>query len=187
MRAMVLTAQHEPLRLMELPRPEAGPGTLLLEVAACGVCRTDLHVVDGDLTEPKLPLVLGHEIVGRVAAVGAAVTGWEIGERAGVPWLGATCGSCRFCTTGRENLCDEARFTGYHIDGGYAEWASADARFCFRLPDDLSDVEAAPLLCAGLIGYRALRAAGSGERLGLYGFGAAAHIVAQVEIGRAHV
>ncbi len=180
MRAMVLTAQHEPIRLMELPRPEAASGTLLLEVAACGVCRTDLHVVDGDLTDPKLPLVLGHEIVGRVAAVGAGVTGWEIGTRAGVPWLGATCGSCRFCTTERENLCDEARFTGYHIDGGYAEWAVADARFCFRLPEYLSDVAAAPLLCAGLIGYRALRAAGSGDRLGLYGFGAAAHIVAQV-------
>ena len=180
MRAMVLTAQSEPLRLMELPRPEAGPGTLLLEVTACAVCRTDLHVVDGDLTEPKLPLVLGHEIVGRVAAVGPGVTGWELGARVGVPWLGATCGSCRFCTTGRENLCDEARFTGYHIDGGYAEWAVADARFCFRLPHALSDVEAAPLLCAGLIGYRALRAAGSGERLGLYGYGAAAHIVAQV-------
>ncbi len=180
MRAMVLTAQHEPLRLMELPRPEAASGTLLLEVAACGVCRTDLHVVDGDLTDPKLPLVLGHEIVGRVAAVGAGVTGWEIGTRAGVPWLGAACGSCRFCTTERENLCDEARFTGYHIDGGYAEWAVADARFCFRLPEYLSDVAAAPLLCAGLIGYRALRAAGSGDRLGLYGFGAAAHIVAQV-------
>lgn len=180
MRAMVLEAQREPLRLMELPRPEAGPGTLLLEVAACAVCRTDLHVVDGDLTEPKLPLVLGHEIVARVAAVGSGVTGWEIGTRVGVPWLGATCGSCRFCTTGLENLCDGARFTGYHLDGGYSEWAVADARFCFRLPEDLGDVEAAPLLCAGLIGYRALRAAGSGERLGLYGFGAAAHIVAQV-------
>jgi len=180
MRAMVLNVQREPLQLTELPRPEAGPGTLLLEVAACAVCRTDLHVVDGDLTEPKLPLVLGHEIVGRVAEVGPGVTGWEVGTRVGVPWLGTTCGSCRFCTTGRENLCDEARFTGYHIDGGYAEWAVADARFCFRLPDDLSDVEAAPLLCAGLIGYRALRAAGPGNRLGLYGFGAAAHIVAQV-------
>ena len=180
MRAMVLTVQREPLQLTELPRPEAGPGTLLLEVAACAVCRTDLHVVDGDLTEPKLPLVLGHEIVGRIAEVGPGVAGWEVGTRVGVPWLGTTCGSCRFCTTGRENLCDEARFTGYHIDGGYAEWAVADARFCFRLPDDLSDVEAAPLLCAGLIGYRALRAAGPGNRLGLYGFGAAAHIVAQV-------
>ena len=180
MRAMVLTAQREPLQLTELPRPEAGSGTLLLEVAACAVCRTDLHVVDGDLTEPKLPLVLGHEIVGRIAEVGPGVAGWEVGTRVGVPWLGTTCGSCRFCTTGRENLCDEARFTGYHIDGGYAEWAVADARFCFRLPDDLSDVEAAPLLCAGLIGYRALRAAGPGNRLGLYGFGAAAHIVAQV-------
>jgi len=144
------------------------------------VCRTDLHVMDGDLSEPKLPLVLGHEIVGRVAAVGAGVNGWEIGTRVGVPWLGATCGECRYCREGRENLCDHARFTGYNLDGGFAEWTVADARFCLPLPDGLSDLEAAPLLCAGLIGYRSLRLAGPGERLGLYGFGAAAHIVVQV-------
>jgi propanol-preferring alcohol dehydrogenase len=144
------------------------------------VCRTDLHVVDGELTQPKLPLVPGHEIVGRVAAVGEGVTRFRIGNRIGVPWLGWSCGVCRFCTSGRENLCDQARFTGYQIDGGYGEYTVADQRFCFALPDAYSDLEAAPLLCAGLIGYRALRMAGEGERLGLYGFGAAAHIIAQV-------
>jgi propanol-preferring alcohol dehydrogenase len=167
---MVLDAAGSPLRAAELERPEPGPGEVLLRVLACGVCRTDLHVVDGELAHPKLPLVLGHQIVGEAAD----------GRRLGVPWLGWTCGECRYCTTGRENLCDRAQFTGYDRDGGYAEWAVADERFCFPLPDELPAREAAPLLCAGLIGYRALRAAGDGERLGLYGFGAAAHIVAQV-------
>ena len=177
---MVLTAQRQPLRLMDIPRPEPSPGTLLLQVSACAVCRTDLHVADGDLTDPKLPLVLGHEIVGRVAAIGTGVSGWEIGSRVGVPWLGSTCGGCRFCRSARENLCDHARFTGYHIDGGFAEWTVADARYCFPLPDGLGDMETAPLLCAGLIGYRSLRMVGPADCLGLYGFGAAAHIVAQV-------
>jgi len=165
---------------MELPDPVPGPGQLRLEVTACAVCRTDLHVVDGDLADPKLPLVPGHEIVGRIAALGPETDGWTVGERVGVPWLGWTCGVCSFCLGGQENLCDQARFTGYHIDGGYAQATVADARFCFRLPDELPDANAAPLLCAGLIGYRALRMAGDAERLGLFGFGAAAHIVAQV-------
>jgi len=169
-RAMVLHAPGEPLRLEELPVPEPGPGQVLLRVLACGVCRTDLHVVDGELTEPTLPLVPGHQIVGLA----------EDGRRLGVPWLGWTCGHCRYCITGRENLCDEARFTGYQADGGYAEYAVADERFCFPIPDGYPDLQAAPLLCAGLIGYRSLRFAGDAERLGLYGFGAAAHIVAQV-------
>jgi propanol-preferring alcohol dehydrogenase len=153
---------------------------VLIRVAACGVCRTDLHIIDGELADPKLPLVPGHEIVGYVAALGENVRGLKLGDRIGVPWLGHTCGLCAFCRSGRENLCAQARFTGYHIDGGYAEYAVADARFCFPLPPGLDDVAAAPLLCAGLIGYRALRLAGAAERLGLYGFGAAAHIVAQV-------
>src|SRR5262245_26785161 len=170
MRAMVLDAPRTPLRARELERPEPQPGELLLRVRACGVCRTDLHVVDGELTRPKLPLVVGHQIVGEA----------EDGRRLGVPWLGWTCGGCRYCTSGRENLCDRARFTGYDLDGGYAEWAVADERFCFPLPEGLGDLEVAPLLCAGLIGYRSLWAAGDAERLGLYGFGAAAHIVAQV-------
>ncbi|HEY6030089.1 MAG TPA: alcohol dehydrogenase catalytic domain-containing protein, partial [Gaiellaceae bacterium] len=167
---MVLRAQGEPLREEELPRPEAGPGQVLLRVRACGICRTDLHVVDGELTRPKLPLVPGHQIVGEA----------EDGRRLGVPWLGWTCGECGYCLSGRENLCDRARFTGYDLDGGYAEWAVADERFCFPIPDGFADLAAAPLLCAGLIGYRALRFAGNAERLGLYGFGASAHIVAQV-------
>jgi propanol-preferring alcohol dehydrogenase len=167
---MVLHAQRQPLRLDELPVPEPGPGQVRLRVLACGVCRTDLHVVDGELAEPKLPLVPGHQIVG-VA---------DDGRRLGVPWLGWTCGRCRFCARGRENLCERARFTGYDLDGGYAEYAVADERFCFPIPEGFPDVQAAPLLCAGLSGYRALRPAGDGERLGLYGFGAAAHIVAQV-------
>src|SRR5436190_14472905 len=170
MRAMVLEAPGSPLVPTELEAPTPGPGELLLRVHACGVCRTDLHVVDGELPRPKLPLVLGHQIVGET----------EDGRRLGVPWLGWTCGECRYCTSGRENLCDRARFTGYDLDGGYAEWAVADERFCFPLPEALGDLEAAPLLCAGLIGYRSLRAAGDGVRLGLYGFGASAHIVAQV-------
>jgi propanol-preferring alcohol dehydrogenase len=180
MQAMILETPHRPLRLTVMAVPTPGPGQVLLHVAACAVCRTDLHVVDGELTQPKLPLVPGHEIVGRVAAVGEGVTRFRIGNRIGVPWLGWSCGVCRFCTSGRENLCDQARFTGYQIDGGYGEYTVADQRFCFALPDAYSDLEAAPLLCAGLIGYRALRMAGEGERLGLYGFGAAAHIIAQV-------
>ncbi|MBX5473509.1 MAG: zinc-dependent alcohol dehydrogenase family protein [Thermoleophilia bacterium] len=170
MRAMVLHQPGEPLRLEELPVPEPGPGQVLLRVVACGVCRTDLHVVDGELPRPKLPLVPGHQIVG-VA---------EDGRRLGVPWLGWTCGTCRDCVSGRENLCARARFTGYDLDGGYAEHAVADERFSFPIPEGYPDLQAAPLLCAGLIGYRSLRMAGDAERIGLYGFGAAAHIVAQV-------
>jgi len=180
MRAMRLEAARRPLALVELPRPEPGPGQILLQVRACGVCRTDLHVADGELADPKLPLILGHEIVGTVAAKGPGVERFHDGQRVGVPWLGATCGACEFCRSGRENLCDGARFTGYQIDGGYAEYAVADQRFCFPIPDAYSDAEAAPLLCAGLIGYRSLRMAGDARRLGIYGFGAAAHIVAQV-------
>ncbi len=180
MRAMVLAAPGRPLAEAEIARPDPAPHEILVRVGACAVCRTDLHVVDGELPHPKLPLVPGHEIAGAVVRAGAAVTRFAIGDRAGIPWLGATCGRCAYCRSGRENLCAEARFTGYDLDGGYAEYALADARFAFRLPDAYSDLEAAPLLCAGLIGYRALRAAGNAERLGLYGFGAAAHIVAQI-------
>jgi alcohol dehydrogenase, propanol-preferring len=179
MRAMVLTAARAPLELRELPEPEPGSGQVLVEVAACGICRTDLHVVDGELTEPKLPLVPGHQIVG---TVGSAEGRFEVGQRVGIPWLGWTCGECRFCTSGRENLCVRARFTGYTIDGGYAERVVADERFCFPIPDGYPDLQAAPLLCAGLIGFRALNLAGDGARLGLYGFGAAAHIVCQVAV-----
>lgn len=171
MRAMVLDAPGRPLREAELRDPEAAPGQVLLRVRACAVCRTDLHVVDGELADPKLPLVPGHQIVGEDVATG---------ERLGVPWLGWTCGECRYCTTGRENLCDRARFTGYQLDGGYAEYAVADRRYCFPLPEGYADEQAAPLLCAGLIGFRSLRLAGDGERLGLYGFGSSAHIVCQV-------
>lgn len=181
MRAMRLLRPGTRLALAEaMETPAPGPHQVLLRVAACGVCRTDLHIIDGELTEPKLPLVPGHEIVGYVEALGEGVTGLKHGQRIGVPWLGFTCGRCAYCRSGRENLCDAARFTGYQIDGGYADHAVADARFCFPLPDGLDDVAAAPLLCAGLIGYRALRMAGDAERLGIYGFGAAAHIVAQV-------
>ena len=177
---MVLEAQRTPLVPRDLPEPVPGPGQVRLRVLACGVCRTDLHVVDGELPDPKLPVVPGHQIVGTVEAVGAGPARFAPGDRVGVPWLGWTCGECRFCTTERENLCDRARFTGYQIDGGFAELAVADARFCFPVPAGYPDLQAAPLLCAGLIGYRALRMAGDAERLGLYGFGAAAHIVAQV-------
>ena len=177
---MLLEAPRTPLRAATLAVPQPGPGELLIEVSACGLCRTDLHVVDGDLIRPKLPLVPGHQIVGEVVMVGANVETAVAGDRVGVPWLGWTCGSCEQCTSGRENLCTRARFTGYDIDGGYAQYAVADARYCFPIPDAYPDVEAAPLLCAGLIGYRSLVAAGDGIRLGLYGFGAAAHIVAQV-------
>ncbi|MGQ7793365.1 zinc-dependent alcohol dehydrogenase family protein [Faunimonas sp. B44] len=180
MRAMVLEAPGAPLVLRDLPVPEPGPGQILVRVAACGVCRTDLHVVDGELPGPKLPLVPGHEIVGTVAALGPGVSGFTPGERVGVPWLGWTCGACRYCLSGQENLCDAARFTGYTLDGGYAEYTIADARFAFRLPAAYADVEAAPLLCAGLIGHRAHLMAGEAERIGIYGFGAAAHIMAQM-------
>jgi propanol-preferring alcohol dehydrogenase len=177
MRAMILGAARMPLVASSVPDPKPGPGQVLIRVRACGVCRTDLHVKDGDLREPKLPLVLGHEIVGVVVEGG---TRHAIGARVGVPWLGWTCGECDPCRAGRENLCDRARFTGYHLDGGYAELAVADERYCFALPDSYGDTEAAPLLCAGLIGHRCLRMAGDARRLGLYGFGAAAHLVAQV-------
>ncbi|MGH7057334.1 MAG: zinc-dependent alcohol dehydrogenase family protein [Stellaceae bacterium] len=180
MRAMVLRRQRERLAAETLDDPVAGPGQVLVEVHRCGVCRTDLHVVEGDLTEPKLPLVPGHEIVGRVAEVGAGVEAFHAGDRVGVPWLGFTCGKCAMCRAGRENLCPYARFTGYQIDGGYAELCAADARYCFPIPEGYSDEAVAPLLCAGLIGYRSLKMAGPGRRLGLYGFGAAAHIIAQV-------
>ena len=172
MQAMVLGRAREKLSLSEVAMPVADDGQVLLRVRACGVCRTDLHIVDGELDGPKLPLIPGHQIVGEA----------EDGRRLGVPWLGWTCGQCRYCATGRENLCDRARFTGYDSDGGYAEWAVADERFCFPVPDGFGDLDAAPLLCAGLIGFRSLRLAGDAERLGLYGFGAAAHIVAQVAL-----
>ena len=174
---MVLDAPRSPLRPADLPAPEPGPGEVLLEVAACGICRTDLHVVDGELPRPKLPLVPGHQIVGRLVEAGER---FAAGERVGVPWLGWTCGECRYCRSGRENLCDRARFTGYDRDGGFAALAVADERFCLPLPDGYPDLQAAPLLCAGLIGYRTLRLAGDAERVGIYGFGAAAHIVCQV-------
>jgi propanol-preferring alcohol dehydrogenase len=180
MRAMLLTRQGAPLVATELPLPEPGLGELRLRVAACGVCRTDLHVADGELPDPKLPLVLGHEIVGRVEALGPGVTRFQLGDRVGVPWLGWTDGTCRFCRTGRENLCERARFTGYHRDGGYAEAAVADARFAFPLPAAYGDAEAAPLLCAGLIGHRAWAPVSRASPLGIYGFGAAAHIVVQL-------
>jgi propanol-preferring alcohol dehydrogenase len=166
--------------MREVAVPEPGPGQVLVQVGACGVCRTDLHVVDGELPRPKLPIVPGHEIVGRVAALGRDVSRFAEGDRVGIPWLGWSCGACRFCRSGRENLCDRARFTGYTIDGGYEEYALADQRFCFPVPGEASDAEASPLLCAGLIGYRSLVMAGDARRLGIYGFGAAAHIVAQV-------
>ena len=179
MRAMVLPAAGTPLEQAELPDPQPGTGQALLRVRACGVCRTDLHLLDGELPRPKLPLVLGHEIVGEVVSSRGR---FEPGDRVGVPWLGWTCGECAYCLTGRENLCDRARFTGYDTDGGYAELCVAYERFCFPVPDGFADVQAAPLLCAGLIGYRSLRVAGDAARIGLYGFGAAAHIVCQVAL-----
>jgi propanol-preferring alcohol dehydrogenase len=177
---MVLERAGEPLRPAELPDLRPGSGQVLISVGACGVCRTDLHIVDGELDSPKLPLVPGHQIVGSVIEVGEEAERFEPGQRVGVPWLGWTCGECRYCRSGRENLCDRARFTGYDIDGGYAELAVADERFCFPLPAGYPDEQAAPLLCAGLIGYRALRLVGDAERVGFYGFGAAAHILCQV-------
>ena len=181
MRAALLDAPRTPLRVTELPEPVAEPGQILLRVRACGVCRTDLHIVDGDLRHPKLPLVPGHQIVGEVVSGGER---FETGARVGVPWLGWTCGECRFCLAGSENLCDRARFTGYDVDGGYADLAVADERFCFPIPDGYADEQAAPLLCAGLIGYRSLRLTGDPERIGLYGFGASAHIICQVAVAQ---
>jgi propanol-preferring alcohol dehydrogenase len=178
--AMVLEEAGKPLQARSMPRPIPRPGQILVRVSACAVCRTDLHVLDGELPKPKLPLVPGHEIVGRIAALGDGVSQFREGERIGIPWLGWTCGKCRYCQNGQENLCPDARFTGYQIDGGYAEYAVADARYCFRIPEAYTDAEAAPLLCAGLIGYRCLVKAGDAKNLGIYGFGAAAHIVAQV-------
>jgi len=180
MRAQVLTAAGLPLAAAELPAPRPGPHQVLIEVRACAVCRTDLHVVDGELSDPKLPLVPGHEIIGTIVEKGESVDRFKVGDRVGVPWLGWTCGVCEYCRSGRENLCDRARFTGYQIDGGYAELTVADQRYCFVIDPRWGDVEAAPLMCAGLIGYRTLRMAGDAPLIGIYGFGAAAHIVAQV-------
>jgi alcohol dehydrogenase, propanol-preferring len=177
---MLLDAPRGRLRAAEISAPEPGPGQVRIAVDVCGVCRTDLHVIDGELTEAKLPLVPGHQIIGRTVASGKGASRFQTGVRVGVPWLGWTCGECRYCASGRENLCERARFTGYQLDGGFAEHAVADERFCFPVPEGYPDLQAAPLLCAGLIGYRSLRLAGDGERLGLYGFGASAHIVAQV-------
>lgn len=181
MRAMLLETQRQPLRLAEVPVPEVKEGQVLLQVHTCGVCRTDLHILDGDLTEPKLPLIMGHQIVGSVVAMGAGVDRFTLGQRVGVPWLGYTDGTCRYCRRGQENLCDHPEFTGYTLDGGFAEYAVADQRYCFPLPETYTDLEVAPLLCAGLIGYRTYRLAGDRvERVGIYGFGAAGHIIAQV-------
>jgi propanol-preferring alcohol dehydrogenase len=182
MRAMVLEKPGEPLVLRDVPKPKPGRGQLLLRVAACAVCRTDLHIVDGELTEAKLPLILGHQIVGHIEELGEGANGFAIGDRVGVPWLGWTDGECAYCRSNRENLCDRAEFTGYTIDGGYAEFAVADARFCFRLPERYNDVEVAPLLCAGLIGYRSYRKTGEARRLGIYGFGNAAHLIGQIAL-----
>jgi propanol-preferring alcohol dehydrogenase len=181
---MVMEAARRPLTERRLPDPEPGDGQVLLQVSACGVCRTDLHIFDGELTKPKLPLVLGHQIVGSVIGSGPGADRFSEGERVGVPWLGWTDGACRYCRSGRENLCERARFTGYDIDGGYAERAVADERYCFPLPGEMPDEHAAPLLCAGLIGYRSLRLAGHGERLGLYGFGSSAHLICQVAVAQ---
>jgi alcohol dehydrogenase, propanol-preferring len=180
MRAQVLTAAGRPLAGAELTTPRPGPQQVLIRVQACAVCRTDLHVVDGELPDPKLPLVPGHEIIGRVVEKGESTDRFAIGDRVGVPWLGWTCGVCEYCHSGRENLCDRARFTGYQIDGGYAELTVADQRYCFAIDPRYGDIEAAPLMCAGLIGYRTLRMAGDAQLIGIYGFGAAAHIVAQL-------
>jgi alcohol dehydrogenase, propanol-preferring len=184
MRAMVLDEPGRPLTEREVPEPVPNAGQILIEVSTCGVCRTDLHIFDGELTEPKLPLILGHQIVGTVVGAGSGAERFSTGDRIGVPWLGSTDGTCRYCRSGRENLCERAKFTGYDIDGGYAELAVADERFCFPIPGDFTDEHAAPLLCAGLIGYRSLRLAGEGERLGLYGFGSSAHIICQVAAAR---
>ncbi len=184
MKAMVLSKPGEPLQLTEVPIRRPGEGQVLVRVSACAVCRTDLHVIDGELPNPKLPLIAGHEIVGRVEEVGGGVQTWKCGDSVGIPWLGWTCGECRFCLSQRENLCERARFTGYTLDGGYAQYTIADARFCFRLPPGYEDAHAAPLLCAGLIGYRSYLKAGTAKKLGIYGFGAAAHIVCQVAVAQ---
>lgn len=186
MKAMVLTKQGDPLVLQEVTQPEYNEEEVLIKVNACAVCRTDLHVCDGDLKNPKLPLVPGHEIVGEIVAIGKSVNGMGIGDRVGVPWLGYTCGQCSYCMKGEENLCDAARFTGYQIDGGYAEYTVAHQRYVFKLPAGMSDTEVAPLLCAGLIGFRSYRKTGDPERLGLYGFGAAAHITIQIAQHEGH-
>ena len=182
MRAMVLEKTKAPLALRDVPKPKAGKGQLLIRVSVCAVCRTDLHIVDGELPDPKLPLVLGHQTVGRVEQIGDNVDGFAIGDRVGIPWLGWTDGDCAYCRSNRENLCDRAQFTGYNIDGGYAEFAVADARYCFHLPNQYNDVEVAPLLCAGMLGYRSYRKTGDARRLGIYGFGNAAHLIAQVAL-----
>ncbi|MBN9533481.1 MAG: zinc-dependent alcohol dehydrogenase family protein [Alphaproteobacteria bacterium] len=182
MRAMRLARPHAPLKLETIATPEPGPGQIRVAVSACAVCRTDLHIVDGELTDTKLPIVPGHEIIGHVDALGEGVTRFDLGARVGVPWLGWTCGVCEYCLAGRENLCPRAQFTGYQIDGGFATHAVADERYVFAIPDGYSDQAAAPLMCAGLIGYRALKAAGGGPRLGFYGFGAAAHVAVQIAI-----
>lgn len=182
MRAMVFEKVGAPLVLRDVPKPQPGRGQLLVRVSACGVCRTDLHIVDGELPNPKLPLILGHQIVGRVEQLGESAGGFRIGDRVGIPWLGWTDGDCTYCRSNRENLCDQGKFTGYNIDGGYAEFAVADARYCFHLPDEDKDAEIAPLLCAGMLGYRSYRKTGDAKRLGIYGFGNAAHLIAQVAI-----
>jgi propanol-preferring alcohol dehydrogenase len=186
MRAMVLEKPRQSLVLRDVPKPNPKAGQLLVRVATCAVCRTDLHIVDGELPDPKLPLILGHQIVGRIEQIGDHVDRFSIGERVGIPWLGWTDGECVYCRSSRENLCDRARFTGYTIDGGYADFVVADARFCFRLPDQYSDVDVAPLLCAGMLGYRSYRKTGDAHRLGIYGFGNAAHLIAQIAIYQGH-
>src|SRR3984893_13244896 len=182
MRAMILSHPGKPLQLRDVPVPSPSPGQLLIRVVTCAVCRTDLHIVDGELPNPKPSLIPGHQIVGRIETVGAEVEGFSVGDRVGVPWLGWTDGECPYCRSKRENLCDRAKFTGYTIDGGYAEFVVADARFCFHLPDRYNDVDVAPLLCAGMLGYRSYRKTGDAHRLGIYGFGAAAHLIAQVAV-----
>jgi propanol-preferring alcohol dehydrogenase len=182
MRAMVLETVGQPLQLRDLAVPGPSADQVLVRIQACGICRTDLHIVDGDLQQPKLPLVLGHQIVGTVEEMGASVTGFQTGQRVGVPWLGHTCGICSYCQSGRENLCDRPQFTGYNLDGGYAEYATADAHFCFPIADDIAAEQVAPWLCAGLIGYRSYRMTGEAKRLGFYGFGSAAHILIQIAL-----
>ena len=191
MRAMVLEKVGRPLALLDVPKPKLGNGQILIRISACAICRTDLHIVDGELPNPKLPLILGHQIVGRVEEIGVGVANrkskiknpkFKVGDRVGIPWLGWTDGECVYCRSSRENLCDHAKFTGYNIDGGYAEFTVADARYCFRLPEDYDDVEVAPLLCAGMLGYRSYRKTAEARRLGIYGFGNAAHLIAQIAI-----
>ncbi len=182
MRAMVLEQPGKPLALRDVPKPKPEPGQLLVRVKTCAICRTDLHLVDGELPNPKLPLIPGHQIVGRIEEIGENVQGFSPGERLGIPWLGWTDGECAYCRSDRENLCDRAKFTGYTIDGGYAEFAVVDARFCFRLPNEYGDIEVAPLLCAGMLGYRSYRKTGEAPRIGIYGFGNAAHLISQIAI-----